>query len=213
MELNFFQRFVKRLFDIIVSFVGIVVLSPLILAISIIIKLSSPGEVFFRQERVGYKGKIFKIYKFRSMIKNAQNIGAGLYFDGEDDPRITKVGKFLRKTSLDEIPQLFNVLFGDMSVIGPRPLLKITTDEMSDYQRQRLNVKPGITGWAQVNGRNEISISKRIEYDIWYIENYSLILDIKIIFLTAKVVLLKEGIRMDQKPEEVFDLDKDKENK
>lgn len=193
----------KRVFDILASFGGILILSPVLLVVSIVIKIQSPGKVFFFQERVGKSGKLFNIMKFRSMIENAVNLGAGLYMDGEDDPRITGIGKFMRKTSIDELPQLFNILKGDMSIVGPRPLLKITTDQMSSNQRRRIEVKPGITGWAQVNGRNELDMKDRIEKDIWYIENQNFFLDIKIIFKTIKVVLLKEGIRMDQNKSDV----------
>lgn len=193
----------KYFLDRIIALAGIVITLPILIITAIIIRLESQGPAIFKQERVGKDGVIFKVYKFRSMVQNAQYIGAGLYFDGEDDPRITKSGKFIRKTSIDELPQLFNVLKGEMSLVGPRPLLKITTDEMTDRQMNRLLMKPGITGLAQINGRNEISIGERIEKDLEYIENYSLILDIKIIIQTIGVVLLRKGIRMDQTKEEV----------
>lgn len=194
---------IKYFLDRILALTGIIITLPILIITAIIIRLESQGPVIFKQERVGKDGKIFKVYKFRSMVQNAQYIGAGLYFDGEDDPRITKSGRFIRKTSIDELPQLFNILKGEMSLVGPRPLLKITTDEMTDRQRQRLLMKPGMTGLAQINGRNEISMGERIEKDLEYIENYSLISDIKIIVQTIGVVLLRKGIRMDQTKEEV----------
>lgn len=194
---------IKRIFDIISSFCGIIILSPVLLIISILIKIENPGKIFFLQERVGKNGKLFKIIKFRSMVENAVNLGAGLYMDGENDPRITKMGRFIRKTSIDELPQLFNIIKGDMSVVGPRPLLEITTDQMTRNQKRRIEVKPGITGWAQINGRNELDMKSRIEKDIWYIENQNFFLDLKIILKTIKVVLFKEGIKMDQKKEDV----------
>lgn len=188
----------KYFLDRIIALIGIIAISPILIVTAIIIKLESHGPAIFKQERVGKNGRLFKVYKFRSMVQNAQYIGAGLYFDGENDPRITKSGRFIRKTSIDELPQLFNVLKGEMSLIGPRPLLEVTTDEMTDRQRQRLLMKPGMTGLAQINGRNELSMKERIENDLEYIENYSLMLDIKIIVQTIGVVLSRKGVRMDQ---------------
>lgn len=193
----------KRLFDFVSSLIGIIITSPIFILVSVAIKLDSKGPVIFKQRRVGYQGRIFEIYKFRSMIVNAENLGAGIYFEGENDPRFTKVGKFIRKTSLDELPQLLNIIKGDMSIVGPRPLLPVTIEQMNNYQKRRLEKKPGVTGWAQVNGRNELSMKERIERDIWYIDHYSFWLDIKIIFKTIKVVFRKEGIKVDQKKEHV----------
>ncbi|CEQ04532.1 capsular polysaccharide biosynthsis protein [[Clostridium] sordellii] len=203
MKINNISISIKNILDRILALIGIIAISPILFITAFIIKIESEGPIIFKQDRVGKDGKIFKVYKFRSMIENAQYIGAGLYFEGEDDPRITKSGKFIRKTSIDELPQLFNVLKGEMSLVGPRPLLKITTDEMTDRQRKRLLMKPGMTGLAQINGRNELSIKERIENDLEYIENYSLILDVKIILRTIGVVLLRKGIRMDQSKSDV----------
>lgn len=193
----------KRIVDITISILGIIILIPFFVIVSLLIKLESSGEVFFKQCRVGKNGKIFKIYKFRSMIINAVNLGAGLYMEGEDDFRITKIGKIMRKTSIDELPQLFNILKGDMSIVGPRPLLKITIDQMSEIQKERLSVRPGITGWAQVNGRNELTMKERVDKDLWYIKNQNMNLDMKIIIKTVKIILFREGIKMDQKQEDI----------
>ena len=190
------QRFLKRFFDIFFSVIGIIILFPLMLVIAAAIKLDSKGPVIYKQDRLGKNGRIFKIYKFRTMIENAEKMGSGL-FTFENDPRITKVGKFLRKTSLDELPQLFNVLKGDMSFVGPRPPVPFYPkkwEEYTVYEKKRFSVRPGITGWAQVNGRNEIDWSERIKLDVWYVDNWSLILDLKIILKSIKVVLKKEGV-------------------
>lgn len=197
------MKMIKKMIDFTVSILGILFLSPLLILVSILIKIETPGNILFYQERIGKNGKKFKVFKFRSMVENAVNLGAGLYMEGENDPRITKIGKFIRKTSIDELPQLFNILKGEMSIVGPRPLLEETTNQMSIIQKKRLSVKPGITGWAQVNGRNELSMKERIEKDLWYIENQSLILDFKIILKTIKVIFYREGIRMDQKKSDV----------
>jgi len=191
-----FQRFLKRFFDLFFSILGVIILSPLMLGISIAIKFDSEGPVIYKQDRLGKDGKIFKIYKFRTMVVNAEKIGSGL-FTYENDPRITKVGRILRKTSLDELLQLFNVLKGDMSFVGPRPPVPYYPKKWEEYtpeEKKRFSVRPGITGWAQVNGRNEIDWSERIRFDIWYVDNWSLILDMKIIFKSIRVVLKKEGV-------------------
>ena len=178
--------FIQRIFDIVSSFALILVLTviPVLLIIAIAIKVTSKGPVVFKQERIGKDGKAFYIYKFRTMLIPEES------YDKDGNPlgnyeRITKVGAFLRKTSLDELMQLFNVLNGTMSVIGPRPTLRYQVEKYTDEQRRRLEMRPGITGWAQVNGyRGDTSIKKRIEYDLYYIENWTLGLDIKILFLT-----------------------------
>lgn len=200
------QLLLKRIFDILFSLAIIVILSPVLLTITILIKITSKGPVLFKQERVGQHKKSFRIYKFRSMIQNAEKLGAGYYMDGEDDPRITKLGKILRKTSLDELPELFNVLKGEMSFVGPRPTLKYQVDKYSEFQKRRLEYPPGITGWAQINGRNEIPWSKRIELDVWYIDNHSFWLDIKILLLTLPTVLSSRGISHEQSEKDVDDL-------
>ncbi len=177
----------------------IILLLPLILicsVIAILIRLDSKGSAFFKQSRLGRDGKVFSILKFRTMVENAESIGSGLStFEG--DPRVTKVGNFLRKTSLDELPQLFNVLKGDMSIIGPRPPVPYHPreyNEYSEFQVQRFKVRPGITGFAQVKGRNSLTWDERIEYDIEYVENQTFLFDIKIIVLTMVKVFNKDDI-------------------
>jgi lipopolysaccharide/colanic/teichoic acid biosynthesis glycosyltransferase len=148
-----------------------------------LIKLDSKGPVFFKQERVGKDGELFIIYKFRTMVENAENMGAG-YRVKHKDPRITKIVNFLRKTSLDELPQLINIVKGEMSIVGPRPTLEYQADEYNDYQWQRLKVKPGVTGLAQINGRQSLTWKEKIDYDVQYVNNRSFLLDLKIIFKT-----------------------------
>jgi undecaprenyl phosphate N,N'-diacetylbacillosamine 1-phosphate transferase len=184
---------VKRLLDVILSLAGLVLLSPLLLIISLLIKSDSKGPIIFKQERLGYKGKTFDIFKFRTMVDGAPDMGSGL-FTNEMDPRITKIGSFLRRTSLDELPQLINVLRGDMSLVGPRPPVPYYPykyEDYSDEQRLRFTVLPGITGYAQVKGRNKINWDQRIELDMQYVENQSLLLDLKIIAKTVRNVVFK----------------------
>lgn len=184
----------KRIFDILISFIALFFLLPLFLIIAILIKLDSAGTVFFRQERVGKNGKLFHPFKFRTMVVGAVNKGLGITVT-ENDERITKIGKFLRKWGIDEFPQLINILKGEMSLVGPRPTLKYQVEKYSDFQKKRLQVKPGLAGWALIHGRNSLSWDERIKYDIWYIENWSLWLDIKIIFRTFYLIFIKqEGI-------------------
>lgn len=182
---NMFNRFIKRLFDIIFSLIGLIILSPLFLIITILIKFTSKGPIFFTQKRTGYKQREFKIYKFRTMVVNEES---DIKQATKDDPRKTKFGDFLRKYNLDELPQLFNILKGDMSIVGPRPHMLLHTEEFyKKYDKYHIRhwVKPGLTGWAQVNGwRGDSDIGMRVKYDIEYIENWSIFLDIKIIFLT-----------------------------
>lgn len=196
------QFAVKRFFDIIFSFALLVILSPLFLFISIWIKIDSEGEAIFKQTRIGIKGKPFTIYKFRTMVKNADKLFnkkvdkenlKSFVFQEKEDPRITKSGKFLRKTSLDELPQLINILKGDMSLIGPRPEIPDIVKLYSDYEKIRLLLKPGVSGLAQVNGRGELDIGQTIEYDVKYVKNFSLWLDFKIFLKTFKVVFMREG--------------------
>lgn len=195
------MKSIKRVLDFLLSFVALIILSPLFLIIAICIKIDSKGPVFFKQERLGKDGEIFLIYKFRTMVDGAIHMGSGLRTD-EGDPRITKVGGFLRKTSLDELPQLINVLKGEMSIVGPRPPVPYHPHKYEDYseeQKLRFTVLPGITGYAQINGRNEIEWDERIKYDIYYARNWSLGLDFKIFFRTIKIVLCKEGIYRENK--------------
>lgn len=191
-----FNRLLKRLFDMLVAFIAIVSTGPLMLLIAVGIKLTSKGPVFFKQERIGQNNRPFKMLKFRSMRLAVDN-SASTVWTTADDPRKTKFGSFLRKTSLDELPQFFNVLFGDMSVVGPRPerpyFVEQFKEEISKYMVKH-QVKPGITGWAQVNGwRGDTSIEKRIECDIYYIENWDLLFDVKIMFLTVFKGLVNEN--------------------
>lgn len=181
-----YKHFFKRLIDIIFSLIGIVICLIPMLIISIAVKLDSPGPVLFKQKRIGYKGKIFQIYKFRSMCVGAEHKGSGVY-SGKGDTRVTRVGNILRKTSLDELPQLFNTLVGTMSFVGPRPPLTYhpwPIEEYTDEQRRMFDVRPGITGWAQVNGRKGVEWHKRIEMNCWYADHVSFLLDTKIFFLT-----------------------------
>ncbi len=188
----------KRLIDIVGSLCGIILLSPLFLIVAILIKLEDPkGKVFFAQERNGKYPKTFKMYKFRSMVHNAEDLlkdlmdrneQTGPVFKINDDPRITKVGKFIRRTSIDELPQLFNVLKGDMSLVGPRPPIPHEVDQYNSYQMQRLAVKPGLTCIWQVSGRNNIGFDEWVEMDIEYIKTRNLWLDIKLIFKTVGVL-------------------------
>lgn len=177
----------KRLFDIVVSLIGIIMTSPIMLIIAIAIKLDSKGPVIFKQERTGKYGKLFKVWKFRTMAANND------VRDFSKGDQHTKVGTFLRKTSLDELPQLFTIFIGKMSFIGPRPWITDYFDSMNETQRHRVDVTPGLSGLAQAKGRNNITIFEKINYDLEYIDNYGLVEDIKVVFLTIKTVLTKEG--------------------
>ncbi len=197
-----FQFFVKRIFDIILSLIGIVILLPIYLIIAIAIKLDSKGPILFKQVRVGKDRKNFTIYKFRTMVVSAESKRElqldptnmdNFVFQSKSDNRITKVGSFLRNSSLDEIPQLFNVLFGNMSLVGPRPEIPDVVKYYPENYYQRLLVLPGITGLAQVSGRGEIELGKTIYYDLTYISNFSIWYDIKILFTTAFKVFKREG--------------------
>ena len=192
-----FYKVIKRVIDVVCSFVGVLVLSPLFVVIAIIIKFTSKGPVFFSQKRVGRDGKEFKMYKFRSMVVNAeelkeklaaQNEMSGPMFKMKDDPRVTKVGKFIRKTSIDELPQLFNVLKGDMSLVGPRPSLPKEVAQFEDWMYRRLEVKPGLTCYWQVSGRNNIDFEDWMKLDIKYVDERNLWIDIKLIFKTVGVL-------------------------
>lgn len=185
--------YLKRMFDLYFSIFLLIVLSPFLALIAILIKLNSKGPVLFRQERVGEDGNLFKIYKFRTMVKNSSKMGYDFNLC-KGDSRITYIGNFLRKWSLDELPQLINIIKGEMSFIGPRPTLQYQVKQYNDFQQTRLFMKPGITGWAQVNGRNSITWEERIYYDVCYVINFSLSLDFEILVKTIKVMLLKEGL-------------------
>lgn len=187
-------RFFKRAIDIIFSALLIIILSPLMLAIAVAVRIETPGAAIFKQQRLGKGGKVFTILKFRSMCLNAEATGTGVY-SGEGDPRVTKTGRFIRATSLDELPQLFNIFAGQMSFIGPRPVLTYHPWPLSEYteeQKRRFAVRPGITGYAQINGRKQTPWVTRIKYDLQYVDNFSLLTDIKILFLTVRKVFKRE---------------------
>lgn len=182
----------KRLLDVAIASCALLILLPVLLAIALAVRLSSPGPILFCQERLGKLGTSFVIYKFRTMVDGAIHIGTGLNtFKG--DPRATSVGKFLREYHLDELPQLFNVLRGDMSLVGPRPLLVSELQNYSNWEKQRLLLYPGITAWEAVNGGLLNDLNERIKLDVWYVDNWSLWLDVVILFKTIPVVLRKEG--------------------
>ena len=188
------QRALKRFMDIVLSCVGLVLLTVPFAIIALAIKLDSKGPIFFRQERVGKDGRSFRVWKFRTMIEGAVRKGLG-YNVAKDDSRITRVGALLRNWGLDELPQLINVLIGEMSLVGPRPTLRYQVEHYNDFQRRRLKMKPGITSLAVVSGRNALSWNKRIELDVWYVEHWSFWLDIKILFKTLWTVLVThEGL-------------------
>jgi lipopolysaccharide/colanic/teichoic acid biosynthesis glycosyltransferase len=182
----------KRFLDIVIALIGVVLLSPLLLAIAVIIKLSGKGPAVFRQQRAGREGKPFIFYKFRTMRTDVDPFGPSP--KSGDDPRLTKIGKFLRECSLDELPQLFNVLKGNMSIVGPRPLYMDQVKEWNDGQKKRLLVKPGITGLAQISGRGELTREEKLELDVQYVENASLWLDFKIILITIAQVFHRRSI-------------------
>lgn len=189
-----YKKFFKRAIDVVLSFIGIVVLSPVYLITAVFIKAESRGPVIFKQDRLGKNGVVYKIYKFRSMCVGAENTGSGVY-SGKNDARVTKVGKIIRATSIDELPQFFNILKGDMSIIGPRPPLTYhpwSIDEYTDEQLKMFNVRPGVTGWAQINGRKDVEWHKRIELNCWYVDNLSFALDLKVFFMTIFKVLTNQ---------------------
>jgi len=180
----------KRIFDLVLTIPGVIVISPLLLVISLLILLIDGKPIFFVQDRPGLQGKLFKIYKFRTMTNGLDDEGNLL----PDSHRITRLGKFLRSTSLDELPELYNVLRGEMSLVGPRPLLPQYLDRYTPEQARRHEVLPGIAGWAQVNGRNALSWEDKFRLDVWYVDHWSLWLDIKILFKTFYQILKREGI-------------------
>ena len=194
-HMGIYARFVKRFLDAFLSLLGLIVLSPIFLVVSVAIYADDPGpSIFFRQERLGYKGKVFKMIKFRSMVPNAEHTGSGVYSE-EGDPRFTRIGRFLRATSIDELPQLLNILKGDMSVIGPRPPLLYhpwTIDRYTQEQLHMFDARPGITGWAQVHGRKGVEWHERIRLNNWYVDHISFLLDCKIFFMTIFKVLSRE---------------------
>ena len=194
---------VKRVFDLVISTIGLIILSPIFLILAIIVKLDSKGPVFFAHTRYGKNGKKFKMYKFRTMYENAQDMINDFTpeqmkewkenFKLQDDPRITKVGKFLRKTSLDELPQIVNIMKGDLSIIGPRPVIEEELEKYGENKEKFLSVTPGLTGYWQANGRSSTTYEQRMEMELYYIDHISPKLDFKIFFKTIEAVIKKEG--------------------
>ncbi len=187
---TFYDKYIKRIIDFLLSLIGIIILSPVLLIVSIMVRTKLGAPVLFKQERPGLNGKIFKMYKFRTMTNETDENGELL----PDEVRLTKFGKFLRASSLDELPEMFNILKGDMSIVGPRPLLVKYLPLYSERQSHRHDVRPGLTGYAQVNGRNAISWEEKFELDIFYVNNSSFMVDLMIFFKTIKKVFDREGI-------------------
>ena len=198
-------RIVKRILSILCSVISIIVLSPLFIIISLIVKISSKGSVFFIHERIGFQGKKFKLIKFRTMVDNAEDMIASFNpeqkkeweenFKLKDDPRITKIGKFLRKTSLDELPQLINILKGDMSFVGPRPIVEDELSWYGDNKEKLLSVKPGLTGWWAVNGRSDVPYPERCDLELYYVDHVSFGFDLLILLKTLGAIIRKDGAR------------------
>lgn len=192
-----FYKKIKRGLDIILSIIGVLILSPLLIIVALAIKIDSKGPVIFKQKRLGLNGSEFNIYKFRSMCNNAEK--DGVYCE-KGDARVTKIGKFIRATSIDELPQFFNIIKGEMSIIGPRPTLTYHPwkyEEYTEIQKKRFKVRPGVTGWAQINGRKDVEWNKRIEYDIEYIEKLSFKFDAQILWKTIiKVLMMRDNFNV-----------------
>lgn len=196
-----YKFFLKRIIDFLIALIGLIVLSPVFIVVMILLYFANQGKPFFFQARPGLNEKIFKIIKFKTM--NDKKDSQGNYLP--DSERLTPVGSFIRQTSLDELPQLINVLKGDMALIGPRPLLPQYLSLYSESQKRRHSIRPGITGWAQVNGRNAISWTKKFELDVWYVDHLSLVTDCRVVLLTLKKVIIREGINQaDQATVESF---------
>ena len=200
-----FYHLVKRMIDVVLSLFGLVLISPFVVIIAILIKIDSKGPVFFKHHRIGKNGKPFSMYKFRTMKDGAEAMINDFTpeqleewnenFKLKDDPRITRIGKFLRKTSLDELPQLINILRGDMSIVGPRPIIEVELEEYGNDKDEFLSIRPGLTGWWASNGRSEISYPERCSYELYYVRNESFWLDVKIMFLSVFSVFLHKGAR------------------
>jgi lipopolysaccharide/colanic/teichoic acid biosynthesis glycosyltransferase len=187
-----------RLFDIVVGTIALVVTAPLQVAAIVAIRLETPGHPIYRQHRVGKDGEPFEMLKLRTMVSGAEFHGAGLALN-YGDPRITRVGKLLRRFSIDELPNLVNVVRGEMSIVGPRPTIQVQVDQYTERQRRRLEVKPGLTGWAQVNGRASLPWHERIELDLWYVEHRSFLLDLRIIAMTVRMLVNGDGLYKGEK--------------
>ena len=202
MSLKIYSLF-KRIFDVVSSTLLLIILSPLFLILIVLVKLDSKGPVFFGHKRIGYKGETISVYKFRSMVQNAEEVLRNFTpeqkaefeknFKLDDDPRVTKIGAFLRKTSLDELPQLINIIKGDMSVVGPRPIVQKEVVKYGKYADKLFSIKPGLTGFWQANGRSDTTYDERVQMDMYYIDNRSTLLDMKILFKTVIAVIRKEG--------------------
>ena len=200
-----FYHLVKRMIDVVLSLFGLVLISPFVVIIAIHIKIDSKGPVFFKHHRIGKNGKPFSMYKFRTMKDGAEAMINDFTpeqleewnenFKLKDDPRITRIGKFLRKTSLDELPQLINILRGDMSIVGPRPVIEVELEEYGNDKDEFLSIRPGLTGWWASNGRSEISYPERCSYELYYVRNESFWLDVKVMFLSVFSVFLHKGAR------------------
>jgi lipopolysaccharide/colanic/teichoic acid biosynthesis glycosyltransferase len=184
---------ITRVLDLLVASVALVVTAPLQLAATIAIRIESPGSPIYRQRRIGRHGEPFQMLKLRTMVSGAEHVGAGLAVN-YGDPRITRVGAILRRTSMDELPNLVNVLRGEMSLVGPRPTIQAQVDQYTEAQRRRLEVKPGITGWAQINGRATLPWHERIELDVWYVDHRTLRLDLAILLKTVRLLVSGEGL-------------------
>ena len=197
---------VKRLFDLCVALLGLVILWPLFLLVALVVKLDSPGPVFFCQERVGQYGESFVIHKFRTLVVGGEHMGAG-YVLAKNDSRVTRVGAILRRLVLDELPQLVNVLKGEMSVVGPRPTLAYQVARYNDIQRQRLLAKPGMAGWAWIHGGRKLTWARRIELDVWYVNHWSLELDMQILWRSIPALLKGTGAASPDGPDEISCLD------
>lgn len=196
------NSYFKRYFDIFISCIILLLFISLFILIAIVIKIDNPGPILFRQKRVGKDSQIFIIYKFRTMVVNAESEGSGMIIE-KDDLRITRFGKVLRYLSLDELPQLFNVIKGQMSLVGPRPTLFYQVKRYDQRQKRRLKVKPGMTGWAQINGRNDLTWPEKIDLDLWYIDNWSHMLDLNILFKTPLIVFRRTGIQSNKKYDDI----------
>lgn len=197
---SFYARHVKRALDILIALLGLLIASPVLLLTAIAVKLDSKGPAIFKQPRLGLNGRVFNIYKFRSMKVGSEHTGTGVY-SRKDDVRVTRVGKFIRATSIDELPQLINLLNGTMSAIGPRPALTYHPwryEEYTEEQKKMFLVRPGVTGWAQVNGRKDVEWHRRIKLNVWYVENVSFMLDVKILFRTIfKVIVNADNVNVE----------------
>jgi lipopolysaccharide/colanic/teichoic acid biosynthesis glycosyltransferase len=196
----------KRAVDIVVALTGLVLLAPILLAIALLVLADSGWPALYSQIRIGWGGRPFRLYKFRTMVVGAERLEATVFLKGHASPLYTGAGRLLRRYSLDELPQLWNVLVGDQSLVGPRAMLPVTAGKLSLRQQRRHRVRPGITGWAQINGREAIPWSKRVELDNWYIDHWSLWLDLRILLRTLPLVAKATGVRFDAEPGEVDDL-------